>query len=60
MIGFNFEEFKLALKKRKEENYTRLLEEIQKLKKSIEDFLTKFFECTASQAQTRYSGLEMY
>jgi hypothetical protein len=60
MAGFNFEEFKLALKRRREENYAKLLEEIRKLRKNIEDFLTKFFECTASQAQTRYSGLEMH
>ena len=60
MAGFNFEEFKLALKRRKEENYARLLDEIRRLRKSIEDFLTKFFECSASQAQTNYSGLQMH
>ena len=60
MSGFNFEEFKLALKRKREENYTKLLEEIRILKKNIEIFLTKFFECTASQAQTNYSELQIY
>ena len=60
MSGFNFEEFKLALRRKREENYAKLLEEIRILKKNIEAFLTKFFESTASQAQTNYSGLQMH
>ena len=60
MSGFNFEEFKLALRRKREENYAKLLEEIRVLKKNIEAFLTKFFECTANQAQTNYSELQMH
>ena len=60
MSGFNFEEFKLVLKRKREENYLKLLDEIRKMQKSIESFLTKFFESSSGQAQTNYTGLEMY
>ena len=60
MTGFNFEKFRLALKRKREENYQKLLEEIRVMKKNIEHFLTLFFESTTGQAQTNYSCLEMY
>ena len=60
MARFNFEKFKLALKKREEERYAKLQEEIRKLRDNIEKVLTMFFESTTSKAQTRYSGLGMY
>ena len=60
MTRFNFEEFKLALKKREEERYTKLQEEIKKMRDNIEKALETFFETTTSKAQTRYSGLGMY
>ena len=60
MAGFNFEEFKLALQRKREENYQKLLEEIRVLKKNIEHFLTLFFESTTSQTQTRYTNLQMH
>ena len=60
MARFNFEEFKLALKKREEERYAKLQEEIKKLRDNIEKVLTMFFESSTSKAQTRYSELGMY
>ena len=60
MTKFNFEEFKLALRKREEERYAKLQEEIRKLRDNIEKVLTMFFESTTSKAQTRYSSLGMY
>ena len=39
MARFNFEEFKLALKKRDEERYAKLQEEIRKMRNNIEHFL---------------------
>lgn len=60
MKNITFENLKKALKKREEENYARLREEIIKLRDNIEHFLTVFFESTASKAQTNYQGLEMY
>lgn len=48
------------LKRRKEAKYRLLKREIRHLNASIEKVLTMFFECTASQARTNYSGLEMF
>jgi len=60
MVYFNFDEFKRALKKREEERYAKLKEEIAKLRENIEAFLTLFFESTTSKSQTNYNGLSMY
>lgn len=60
MAGFNFEEFKLLLQRKREENYKKLLEEIRELKAKIEHFLTLFFESTTSQTQTTYTNLQMH
>ena len=60
MFYKNFEKFKLALKKRDEENYKQLKEEVKKMRDTIEHFLTLFFECTTSKAQTKYTELGMY
>ena len=60
MKNKTFENLKKALKKREEENYARLREEILKLRNNIEHFLTVFFESTSGKAQTNYQGLEMY
>ena len=56
----NFERMKKALKKREEENYARLQEEVKKLRDNIEHFFTLFFESTTSETQTRYSTLSLY
>ena len=42
------------------EEYAKLQLEVKKMKETIEKMLTKIFECTANQAKTNYSGLEMY
>jgi hypothetical protein len=60
MAGFNFEEFKLLLQRKREENYKKLLEEIKVLKANIEHFLTLFFESTTSKTQTMYTNLQMH
>ena len=60
MAGFNFEEFKLLLQRKREENYKKLLEEIRELKANIEHFLTLFFESTTSQTQTTSTNLQMH
>ncbi len=56
----NFENFKRALKKREEERFEQLKAEVRKVKATIEKLLTMFFESTACQSQTKYSGLDMY
>ena len=60
MFYKNFEKFKLALKKREEERYEQLKEEVRKTRDTIEHFLTLFFESTSSKAQTNYTNLQMY
>lgn len=57
---YSFEKFKEALRKREEERYQALKKEIKQLQNKIEKMLTLFFESSASQARTSYTGLEMY
>lgn len=47
-------------RKRNEAKYRLLKREIRHISESIEKVFAKFFECTASQARTNYSGLEMF
>lgn len=60
MFYKNFEKFKQELKRREEERYEQLQEEIRKMRDNIEHFLTLFFECTTSKTQTKYTELGMY
>lgn len=60
MRNTSFERLKAAIKRKEEEQYVKLKEEIIKLRDNIEYYLTLFFESTSSQAKTNYSGLEMY
>ena len=57
---YSFEKLKAALKRREEERYEALKKEVKTLRQRIEEALEMFFESTASQSQTRYSGLEMH
>ncbi len=56
----DFEKFNEALKKNKEEKYSELQNDIKKVRNIVEKMLTSFFESSANQARTNYSGLEMY
>ena len=56
----DFEKFNEALKKNKEEKYSKLQNDIKKVRNIVEKMLTSFFESSANQARTNYSGLEMY
>lgn len=56
----NYEKFKQALKRRQEESYELLMQEVKKVKETVERLLTLAFESSASQARTNYTGLEMY
>lgn len=57
---FNYEKFKQALKKRQEESYELLMQEVKKVKETIEKILTLILETSASSARSNYSGLDMY
>lgn len=56
----NFEKFKEALRKRDEERYKKLNEEIKKMRDNIERILTMILESSSNQARSSYSGLDMY
>ena len=56
----NYEKFKQALKRRQEESYELLMQEVKKVKETVERLLTLAVESSASQARTNYTGLEMY
>lgn len=60
MKYLSFKRLKEILKQREEERFAELKREIKVMKAQIEKFLTKFFECSASQAQTKYTELQMY
>ena len=57
---YNLERVKKIIKRKQEARYRLLKREIRHMRDNIEKGLTKFFESTAGQAQTNYSGLEMY
>lgn len=56
----DFEKFNAALKKNEEAKFSELQSDIKKVRNVVEKMLTSFFECSANQARTNYSGLEMY
>lgn len=60
MYNEKFENLKKALKRKEEENYAKLREEVKKVRATIEKILTMILESSASVAKTNYSGLEMY
>ena len=55
-----YEKFKQALKKRQEESYELLMQEVKKVKETIEKILTLILETSANDARVKYSGLDMY
>jgi hypothetical protein len=60
MYNEKFENLKKALRRKEEENYAKLREEVKKVRATIEKILTMILESSASVAKTNYSGLEMY
>ena len=60
MYNEKFENLKKALKRKEEENYAKLREEVKKVRATIEKVLTMILESSANVAKTNYSGLEMY
>lgn len=59
-MSHEYHEFNEALKKREEARFSELKSDIEKVRNTVEKMLTSFFESTANQAKTQYSGLEMY
>ncbi len=59
MLGFDYNRFKAALKKTEQDNYEKLLCEVQKVKIFVEKVLTLCLESNASMARTSYPGIEL-
>lgn len=59
MSGFNYDSFKEALRKVQEENHTRLLQDIEKVKAFVEKALTLCLESNANTARMNYPGVEL-
>lgn len=59
MSGFNYDSFKLALKRVQDENHERLLQDIDKVKVFVEKALTLCLESSANTARMNYPGVEL-
>jgi len=59
MAGFNYNNFKEALKRVEEENHAKLMADIENVKAFVEKALTMFLESSSNMARTTYPGVEM-
>lgn len=59
MTGFNYDSFKLALKRVQDENHVRLMQDIEKVKAFVEKALTLCLECNANTTRMNYPGVEL-
>lgn len=59
MIGFNYQNFKAALKRVEEENHAKLMQDIEKVKAFVEKMLTLCLESNASLSRSAYPGIEL-
>lgn len=58
-LGFDYDSFKLALKRVEEEKYDELKRDISKVKMFFEKMITLSLESSASMAQAEYKGIEL-
>lgn len=58
MMGFNYENFKAALKRAQDESYAVLMKDIEIVKAHVEKWLTMFLESSSNLARMDYPGLE--
>lgn len=59
MIGFNYDSFKEAVKRVEQENYARLMDDVEKVKVFVEKALTLCLESNANTARMQYPGVEL-
>lgn len=59
MLGFNYNEFKSAIQRVKEEKHNELVNEINQVKAFIEKALTLSLESTSNTARMNYPGVEL-
>lgn len=58
MLGFNYENFKAALKRAQDESYAILMKDIEIVKARVEKYLAMFLESSSNFARMDYPGLE--
>lgn len=59
MLGFDYNRFKVALKKVEEEKYAKLMQDVEKVKAFVEKTLTLCLESSANMSRVNYPGLEL-
>lgn len=59
MTGFNYDNFKEALKRVQDENHARLMQDIEKVKAFVEKALTLCLESNANMSRMNYPGVEL-
>ena len=59
MLGFNYQEFKSAIRAAEQKKHQELKEDVIQVKAFIEMALTMMFENTAHQARTEYQGIDL-
>lgn len=59
MLGFDYNRFKEALKRVEDENYAKLMQDIEKVKATVEKALTLCLESSANMSRVDYPGLEI-
>jgi len=58
-MRFNYENFKVALKKVEEERFELLKKDIEIVKAKVERILTLCLESSANISRTNYAGVDM-
>lgn len=59
MIGFNYNNFKAALKRLEEQKHAELMADLEKVKAFVERVLTLCLESNASVSRANYPGVEL-
>lgn len=59
MTGFDYNRFKEALLKAKEDSYAVLVEDVEKVKANVEKLLTMFLDSNTNKARTCYPGVDI-
>lgn len=59
MLGFDYNRFKEALKRVEEENHKRLMQDVDKVKATVERALTMCLESSANMSRANYPGVEL-
>ena len=59
MLGFNYENFKNALKSEEEKRYSELKKDISHVSQAIEKMLDMILNSTSNMARMQYPGVDL-